>query len=176
MKETILYQAEYIPLPWHESLLHDLLFAVVCVIPFILLAILLGKIKFKFFFQKENVIWGLSIFFAIMVLIFVHNASLPPPTYTNPYEIYAEGKCKVLEGVIENYHFVSDKGYDSFSVAGVNFCTAEGVGSYYGYGYPYNAKNGGVLKNGMHVRIQYIPRFDPDFNIIMEIVLLEPME
>ena len=84
------------------------------------------------------------------------------------YDKYMSNDYLVVEGIIEEYEIGTDekKAYpDRFRVDDVCFIIANP--SQTGYGYSMRRADGGVLENGMYVRICYIPyEFE---NVIMKI-------
>lgn len=83
------------------------------------------------------------------------------------YGQYQKGEYQICEGVIEEYlPAMADGGtVDRFSVNGESFLVSDSP--FYGYGYPLRQMDGGVLKEGMGVRIYYIPMEIE--NVIMKI-------
>lgn len=72
------------------------------------------------------------------------------------YSQYRNGEFQICEGVIEEYRpaLVEGDAVDRFSVNGMSFLISDSP--LYGYGYPLRQMDGGVLKEGMNVRICYI--------------------
>ena len=72
------------------------------------------------------------------------------------YDAYIKGDYKTVEGIITDYHIeyiglYSEIEYDSFCVNDIEFS----VPGCCMWGYSLRAQDGGVLKNGMRVRIKY---------------------
>ncbi|MBO5418361.1 MAG: hypothetical protein J6A50_07155 [Clostridia bacterium] len=87
------------------------------------------------------------------------------------YHAYVAGEYLTVQGVISDYT-LAEEGQpnlpDSFFVDGVEFSVPGFVSA---WGYPLNRVNGGILEDGMCVRICYIPyKFE---NVIMKIEQLE---
>lgn len=86
---------------------------------------------------------------------------------------YSKGNYLVAEGSIANYEEVKgisneDIKYDSFSIAKTEFHVP---GFTTIWGYPLRQVDGGVLKNGLKVKIYYVPyKFE---NVIMKLELIE---
>ena len=87
------------------------------------------------------------------------------------YNKYKAGEYSVVEGTIQNYTFnedaFGDVKYDSFSIEEQYF-SVPGFASCWGY--PLKRVDGGVLEDGLSVRICYIPYKCE--NIIMKIEYL----
>ena len=87
------------------------------------------------------------------------------------YNAYIAGEYLTVQGVISDYT-LAEEGQpnlpDSFYVDGVEFSVPGFVSA---WGYPLNRVNGGILEDGMCVRICYIPyKFE---NVIMKIEQLD---
>ena len=87
------------------------------------------------------------------------------------YNAYVDGEYLTVQGVISDYT-LAEEGQpnlpDSFYVDGVEFSVPGFVSA---WGYPINRVNGGILEDGMCVRICYIPyKFE---NVIMKIEQLK---
>ena len=85
----------------------------------------------------------------------------------NVYDEYQAGNYLIAEGIIDSYHPAEEMQInlpDEFVVDGLDFQVPGFVSA---WGYPLKQANGGVLKNGMHVRIYYVPyKYE---NVIMRI-------
>lgn len=82
---------------------------------------------------------------------------------------YIDGNFEIVEGRIYNYEAVEkhEQGTDYFYVDNVMFT----LSSFTGYGYNVEQRDGGVLKNGMSVKIYYVPyKYE---NVMMRVELLE---
>ena len=88
-------------------------------------------------------------------------------TVPDLYGQYQKGEYQICEGVIEEYQpaMVDGGTVDRFSVNGESFIVSDSP--FYGYGYPLRQMDGGVLKEGMGVKIYYIPQKIE--NVIMKI-------
>jgi len=84
----------------------------------------------------------------------------------NVYDEYINGNYYTVEGVIKNYNNNSNDTikYDYFKVDDVLFSVP---GSTTSWGNPLRKRNGGVLKNGVKVRIYYV--FYKYENVIMKV-------
>lgn len=70
------------------------------------------------------------------------------------YDRYVKGECSTVEGNIVNYMQHTDHPpTDTFNVSDTDFYVP---GYTTIWGYPIRQRDGGVLKNGLHVRIKYI--------------------
>ncbi|MBQ7936126.1 MAG: hypothetical protein IJ333_07240 [Clostridia bacterium] len=92
-------------------------------------------------------------------------------TYFDSQQVYFKykaGNYEIAEGTIEKYTVTEyPHQCDTFQVQGMDFLAP---GYVTGWGYPFNRANGGVLEDGMRVRIYYVPyKFE---NVIMRLELL----
>lgn len=87
------------------------------------------------------------------------------------YDKYVAGDYLTVEGIIEDYTLAEEGEAqlpDRFYVDGVRFSVPGFVS---GWGYPLKQVDGGVLENGKHVRIYYVPyKFE---NVIMKLEVLD---
>lgn len=123
-----------------------------CIIEMILMRIIIGK----WTKDKKSISVVLMSFMVIIAFIagfyFCAYREIRLKV-TNKYE---RGEYSVIEGIITDYEAVdkdSVAGFDTFKVNGIEFRT----NSFTGYGYKENQCDGGVLDNGLKVRITYIP-------------------
>jgi hypothetical protein len=108
----------------------------------------IGKSTFGMFFG--------ILFFTLAVLI----SALVIPSQIGEYlktkSIYTAKKYKTVEGLVQNYHPMPSSGHDTerFVVDGVPFEFSDF--DLTDYGYKNAASKGGVIKEGLYVRIGYI--------------------
>lgn len=108
---------------------------------------------------------------AFLLLIIASQVYMSIDARHKVYDAYHSGDYLIVEGIIEDYS-LADEGEpnlpDSFRVNDVDFQVPGFVSA---WGYPLKNADGGVLKNGMRVRIYYVPyKFE---NVIMKIVQVE---
>lgn len=124
---------------------------------------------------QARIVDKIGPFIVDFILLFII-ICLAVNSFDSKYKVwdqYSKGDYLVAEGTIENYEKVkgiSDKDikYDSFTVSGINF-HVPGFATVWGY--PLRQIDGGVLKNGIKVKIYYIPyKFE---NVIMKLELVE---
>ena len=136
------------------------------------IAIVLGLLAF-FFIQsiwdtiKENG-WGIFREEKIVILLLVIAVVLSYASITLAYEgvndvidshalynRYKNGECDYIEGYITDFHPMPKEGHDieSFKVNGVAFSYGGGLPSEYYYNTC--QKDGGVLEDGLYVRLWY---------------------
>ncbi len=124
---------------------------------------------------KTQLVGKIVIFFAdAVILLCIVSVAIPAVDSGNKvWNRYLKGDYLVAKGIIDDYEDVKgftekDLRYDSFSVSDVEFHVPGFVTV---WGYPLMRIEGGVLKNGMNVKIYYIPyKFE---NVIMKLELLE---
>lgn len=95
--------------------------------------------------------------------------------WNREYDAYVNGECKIVEGVVEDFHPLPSGGHDSenFTVSGVKFAYASTPGSYSRLEYDKCMIHGGCITgNGMKVKIWYLG--DGDTTQIMRIDILDP--
>ena len=95
--------------------------------------------------------------------------------WNREYDAYVNGECKIVEGVVEDFHPLPSGGHDSesFTVSGVKFAYASTPGSYSRLEYDKCMIHGGCITgNGMKVKIWYLG--DGDTTHIMRIDILNP--
>lgn len=95
----------------------------------------------------------LIIFFSFCTVCYLHETIR---LKTNVTDKYFSGEYEIVEGVIHDYYSNETLQQDiteNFYVGDVNFI----LSSFTGYGYLKKQRDGGALKNGMKVRICYIP-------------------
>ena len=145
----------------------NLAFVIFCVITVVIIFILVAS------WRKIDMQSRFFFLFVLIFSIFIISCQ----TYTaidakrKVYNAYIAGEYLTVQGVISDYT-LAEEGQpnlpDSFYVDGVNFSVPGFVSA---WGYPLNRVNGGILEDGMYVRICYIPyKFE---NVIMKIEQLE---
>lgn len=119
--------------------------------------------------EKRAFTTGEKIFFSFIIVVLstlVISIGLSGLNSAKVYSAYQRGEAQVVEGVISEYdaNLELNEQPDSFMVDGVWFevpCFTTP------WGYPLRQQDGGVLKEGMHVKIYYVSyKYD---NIIMKI-------
>ena len=142
-------------------------FVIFCVITVLITLILIA------FWRKFDM--GSRFFFLFILIFFIFIISCQAYTSIDAkrkvYNAYIAGEYLTVQGVISDYT-LAEEGQpnlpDSFYVDGVEFSVPGFVSA---WGYPLNRVNGGILEDGMCVRICYIPyKFE---NVIMKIEQLE---
>lgn len=121
--------------------------------------------------KKEVLSTKLLLLFLMMFFCFLLLCNLYEyvDVRLNITEKYKFGIVEVVEGEIYDYESVNknERGMDHFFVDGVEFS----LSSFTGYGYNIKQRDGGILKNGIYVRIYYIPyKYE---NVMMKLELLD---
>ncbi len=112
----------------------------------------------------------LAVVAMVMVLIIVSTAWTAIHSFQHVYIKYTRGEYATVEGIISDYEAITDGSQmpDSFMVKGINFI-APGFTTIWGY--PLRRADGGVLKDGMKVKIHYIHyKFE---NVIMRLEVMD---
>lgn len=142
-------------------------FVVFCIVTIIVAIILFA------FWKKVDIGVRCFVSFIIVFFLFVICCQIYTGIHSwyNIYRAYVLGNYTIAEGTIDEYTF-AEEGQpnlpDRFSVGGVCFQAPGFVSS---WGYPLKSSDGGVLKDGMVVRIHYVSyKYE---NVIMRIELLE---
>lgn len=133
---------------------------VVCPIILLIVGIIIGFKTKKLFLL---LVMALLTVYVFGIIYYVINNM--PEYDLDLYSMYADGDYVVCEGIIENYDAISSVVYDSFEVEGYRFIIRHNPT--FGYGYTYRQSDGGVLKNGLSVRIYFINHMHE--NVIMKI-------
>ena len=148
----------------------NIAFVIFCVITILITLIFIA------FWRKFDK--GSRFFFSFILVFFIFiifsQAYTSIDAKRKVYDVYASGEYLTVQGVISDYT-LAEEGQpnlpDRFYVDGVEFSVPGFVSA---WGYPLNRINGGVLENGMCVKICYIPyKFE---NVIMKIEQLEQSE
>lgn len=108
---------------------------------------------------------------AVMLLIFFSVVFNDINSRIRVYDPYVNGKSTIIEGIITDYSPNTDGSQlpDRFIVNDKNFAIAP-IGTTI-WGYPLRQEDGGILKNGMHVRIHFVHyKFE---NVIMKLEVSE---
>ena len=142
-------------------------FVIFCVITFLIILLVIV------FWKKVDT--GVRCFTSaiIVFLLFIIfcQAYTSIDTKCKVYNVYVAGEYLTVQGVISDYTLAEEGQLnlpDSFNVDGVEFSVPGFVSA---WGYPLKQVDGGVLEEGMYVRIRYIPyKFE---NVIMKIEILE---
>ena len=112
-----------------------------------------------------------SIISAVMLLVVFSQVYTAIDAKHKVYNAYVSGEYLTVEGVISEYT-LAEEGQpnlpDDFYVNDVSFSVPGFVSI---WGYPLKQVDGGILKDGIYVRICYIPyKFE---NVIMKLEILE---
>ena len=140
------------------------IFIIVTVVSIVLIVLMIKDWKNQKIISKIGMIvvtFTLSIIFISTVYSFLSSQVLV-------YDKYAKGNYLVAEGTIENYTQKADHPpADFFDVNNIDF----EVPGFTNWGYSLRQRDGGVLKDGVQVRIYYIHyKFE---NVIMKLELHE---
>lgn len=134
-----------------------------------LLIIALMSVLLIIFWKKVDI--GVKIFISIIILLLVLicfcQIYVSIDARNKVYNKYQSGQYLVVEGVISNYTVADDwepNLPDSFCVNDIEFKVPGFVSP---WGYPLKQIDGGVLDNGMNVKIYYIEYKNE--NVIMRI-------
>ena len=142
-------------------------FVMLCLIPVFIIALLI------IFWKKVDIgvrCFVSSIIVFILFIIF-SQVYIAIDSKHKVYNAYVSGEYLTVEGVISEYT-LAEEGQpnlpDSFYVNDVSFSVPGFVSI---WGYPLKQVDGGILKDGIYVRICYIPyKFE---NVIMKLEILE---
>ena len=142
-------------------------FAIFCIITCLIFLLLIVLWR-KFDIGSRLLISFILIFFIFIILCQIYTSF---DAKRKVYDAYIAGEYLMVHGIISDYT-LAEEGQpnlpDSFYVDGVEFSVPGFVSA---WGYPLNRVNGGILEDGMCVRICYIPyKFE---NVIMKIEQLE---
>lgn len=109
-------------------------------------------------------------FFAIVFFCFIFTVVVLFKFFEllNVIKIDKNKEYHIVEGYVENYHPrpKSGKGNETFVVNGVSFSNGDDETH---YGYTQSALYGGVIKEGLYVRITYIHEEMPNENAILKL-------
>ena len=163
--ENILYEAK-------ESYGIDPYFIVLCIICGFI--IFIAATELKELKPKESIFGFCFLIFLIAMMLFIVGSVV----YTmidgrdKVYDEYEKGNYLTVEGEIVNYDtsvdIAGETQYDSFEVSGLVFFAPGGTTQ---WGYPFTQSDGSPLKNGIKVKIRYVPyKYE---NVIMYLELLE---
>lgn len=118
---------------------------------------------------------GDKLIIVIPIVLLMIYASWLYSSITLPdlYDMYIDGDHSVCEGVIEDYKTKEsdNRDYDEFTVNGITFKISAHPAIDYGY---ICRSDGGVLEDGMQVRIRYIEY--NGMNVIMKIEAVTEIE
>jgi len=94
--------------------------------------------------------------------------------YVQTRSVYAHREYQTVEGTVANFDPMPASGHklESFTVAGVPFAFSDFDAS--DYGYNNTASHGGVIRQGLRVRIAYLPRGQRNVILKLEIPASEP--
>jgi hypothetical protein len=118
---------------------------------------------------------GDKLIIVIPIVLLMIYASWLYSSITLPdiYDIYIDGDYSICEGVIEDYKTKEsiNSDYDEFTVDGIAFTISSHPAIDYGY---ICRSDGGILEDGMQVRICYIEY--NSMNVIMKIEAITEIE
>ena len=144
----------------------DWAFIAVCAIFLIFLVIVIDN-------WKDSGIGG-HLFFggvlAVLLIVIFSSVYSEFDARSKVYDAYKNGEYQVVEGVISGYTPAEEEQLhlpDNFEVGEVEFCTPGFVSR---WGYPLKKTTGGVLENGIQVRIEYV--FYKCENVIMKLEII----
>lgn len=143
-------------------------FMVFCIITVIIIVLLVV------FWKKIDIGGRCVLSFVTVFLLFVISCQIyvAIDARREVYDKYSSGEYSTVEGYIHGYNVQYDKfgntKYDEFYVDGIRFIVPGFVSC---WGYPLTKVDGGVLEDGMHVKINYI--FYKCENVIMRLEQLE---
>ncbi len=113
-----------------------------------------AKSSFGISKRKFGMFFGL-LFLSFTILVSTLTISSHISEYGKTIDVYKNKSYKTVQGLIENYHPIPKGGHDSerFTVQGVSFEYSDY--DLTDYGYNNAASNGGAIKEGLFVRINY---------------------
>ncbi len=116
--------------------------------------------------RKYGMVFGV-IFATIAVIISIILIPSMFGEYIKTKNIYNNKQYQIVAGTVENYHPMPSGGHDSekFTVSGVEFEFSDFDVSDYGYNNA--ASHGGVIRQGLNVRIGYFNNGDK--NVILKL-------
>lgn len=116
--------------------------------------------------RASGMVFG-TIFAAFAVLISIFLIPSMVGEYFETRNIYNNKQYQTVAGMVENYHPMPSGGHDSekFTVSGVEFEFSDFDVSDYGYNNA--ASHGGVIRQGLNVRIGYFNNGDK--NVILKL-------
>ena len=127
----------------------------------------------------KKMTWSMRIFFAVVcVILGICVCSLIASGFSSAelMEKYNNGEYETVEGVITGYETngylgdgVRSLDIDEFYVSEEYFCIAES--NPFGFGYNVRKEHGGILDNGVNVRIAYVKY--GTMNIMMQLEVAE---
>ena len=150
-----------------SSISFPLVFILICIAELGLIIYTVLKWK-QIDISGKGLICFLLAFLLMVILVTIREYYITKATLQS----YERGEYLIAEGVIEDYDTSfadSRNGPDHFSVNSVDFdITGSGIG------YLYRQRDGGVLRNGLHCKIYYVP--DRCFNVIMKLLIETPSD
>ena len=158
--ENVIYEAK----PYFRVSFAFIVFCVITILSIVLVI---------FFWKKFDLGARCFLCFILAFLVFIMACGIYTIIDSNKvYSNYSAGKYKTIEGYIYNYRTeyspAQSVKYDEFYVSNVYFFTPGFVSN---WGYPLTQSTGSPLKDGIKVKIHYIPyKFE---NVIMKLQLLE---
>jgi hypothetical protein len=131
-----------------------------------------GDVNTKTTFGMSQKSFGMlfgAIFALLSLGMFCSSVLAVAEKYYSEKSFYDDGKCKIVEGIVENYHPMPAGGHDTehFDVKSVHFdFTDYSLGD---MGYNTSASHGGVIKAGLYVRLWYVASYDRNAILRIEI-------
>lgn len=113
-----------------------------------------GKIPFSDWSPERSTVFAYACFgFSLFWTIAVFSALIFE--YSNLTSALSDGRAKVVEGIVENFHPMPASGHDSerFCVEGVCFSYSDfGIT----FGFNNTSSHGGPIKSGLRVRVTHL--------------------
>lgn len=112
------------------------------------------------------VMYFVAMFFSIVMIVVIISKTAEIIKIQNAYK---NKELKITEGYVSNYHPmpVGGHGHESFDINGIHFFFSDFDESHFGYNN--TASNGGAIKEGLHVKINYIYENVAAGNVILKL-------
>ena len=123
--------------------------------------------------RRYNMGFGL-VFAALAGLITLAIIPSSLADYAHTQRVYEQKQYQTVEGTVANFDPMPAGGHwlETFTVAGVPFAFSDFNDT--DYGYNNTASHGGVIRQGLHVRIAYMPSGERNVILKLEIPTAEP--